>query len=433
MLKNIKQILKVEFVKNVLIVAGGTAVAQIIYFSMMPFITRIYGPEAYGSLGIFVALLNIIGPIVALSYPISIILPKDNEKANSLIQLSVLISLSFSFLAGVIILLESATISRLLNIDAYILLVLPFTILFSGFFQIAEQLTIRLQQYKVNAKTAVIQALFDNSAKLGVGLVFPASISLIIIQTVGVLLRPLLIFNLLKDDSMKRILTFNLFKIINVAKEYKDFPLFRSPQLFVNSLSLTFPIIFLTIAFGPAVAGFYEISRQSLTTPVNLLGKAVQDVFYPKINDIYNSYGKVTATLTKLVVSLVFLGALPFGSVILFGPELFAFVFGKEWMAAGYYARWIALMSFAMLISRPVISIIPVLKLQGEFLAYEICSTIFRVGSLMIGVFYFKDSVEAIALFSFSSMISYLYLIVYVFLKSKKSDGQRKGMAENTK
>jgi O-antigen/teichoic acid export membrane protein len=65
-------------VRNVTIVASGTAGAQVITMAFAPLITRLYGPEAFGLLGTFVAILGIVTPLAALTYPIAIVLPKSD-------------------------------------------------------------------------------------------------------------------------------------------------------------------------------------------------------------------------------------------------------------------------------------------------------------------------------------------------------------------
>src|SRR5699024_8009724 len=85
---------KKPFVRNVIILASGTAAAQIIAMALSPIITRLYGPEAYGLMGTFMAIVSIVAPIAALTYPIAIVLPKSDQDAKGIIRLSILITTS---------------------------------------------------------------------------------------------------------------------------------------------------------------------------------------------------------------------------------------------------------------------------------------------------------------------------------------------------
>src|SRR5699024_8407489 len=95
----IKNIIKNKFVRNVVIVASGTAGAQVITMLFSPIITRMYGPEVFGLMGTFSAMINIIIPVAALTYPIAIVLPKKHKEAKSIMRLSMLVALIFSLLS----------------------------------------------------------------------------------------------------------------------------------------------------------------------------------------------------------------------------------------------------------------------------------------------------------------------------------------------
>lgn len=71
-----------KFIKSVMVVMSGTIAAQAITLLCAPIITRLYGPEAYGILGVFNAVLNIITPIAALTYPIAIVLSEKKKRCN---------------------------------------------------------------------------------------------------------------------------------------------------------------------------------------------------------------------------------------------------------------------------------------------------------------------------------------------------------------
>jgi len=114
-----------KFINNIIIVASGTALAQIITFGLTPIITRIYGPTSFGVLGTFMAIINILGPVAALTYPIAIILPKKNGEARQIMKLSLFICVIFGIISGLVLLLTFDIIVDLFNLD----LVAPFLFL----------------------------------------------------------------------------------------------------------------------------------------------------------------------------------------------------------------------------------------------------------------------------------------------------------------
>src|SRR5699024_9372101 len=104
----------------------------------------------------------------------------------------------------------------------------------------------------------------------------------------------------------------------------------------------------------------------------------------------------------------------------LFGPELFAFVFGDEWKTAGEYARWISLFSYSTLINRPSVRSMPVLSAQGFHLVFTILRMIMRSIALFIGFILYDSDIIAVALFGIVSFITNIMLLIITIKISDK-------------
>src|SRR5699024_11739829 len=98
-------------------------------------------------------------------------------------------------------------------------------------------------------------------------------------------------------------------------------------ETFLISLSHALPVLMLTSLFSPAAAGFYTIGRTTLELPTRLIGKAVGDVFYPRITEAINNQENPNKLIKKATYSLLFIGVIPFGVVVLFVSQLFNFIF----------------------------------------------------------------------------------------------------------
>lgn len=426
MKKKLRSIKKSKFIRNVLIVMSGTALAQLITFVLMPIITRLYGPDAIGVLGTFTAIVAILGPVASLTYPIAIVLPKNNYQARSVVKLAIFITcVVFALLVIVLIVAQDkiTSIFRLELISNFIFL-LPLFVLLTGISQVMRQWLIRTKQFKITAKTSIYQALFTNLTKIGGGLIYPLSATLIVIQTIGLAFQSTLMYFLSDRSVWKRNERHSFQDIKSAAINHRDFPIFRAPQVFINAVSQGLPIILLASFFGPAVAGFYSLGKQSLDTPVKLIGSAVQDVFYPKVNEDALKRRKITSSILKAVMGLALIGTIPFGIIIIFGPPIFSLVFGVDWYTAGEYARWIAIVAYAMLITRPIIVSIPVLNIQKQFLLVEILGTIGKTGAVVVGANFFGSAIHTVAFFSIASVLMYVYLTFYTLINAIKFDKQ---------
>ena len=146
----------------------------------------------------------------------------------------------------------------------------------------------------------------------------------------------------------------------------------------------------------------------------------VMAVFYPRITDAIRNGEDACKLIVRATAGLAAVGALPFLVVIVAGPFLFSFIFGEKWHTAGVFAQWLSLWLFFQYINKPAVSAIPSLKLQGGLLVYEVFSTGTKVLALWIGFTYFNSEVAAVALFSISGVIAYVWLILWVVRHSRK-------------
>lgn len=404
------------FVRNVMMIVTGTAGAQIIAMAFMPFITRIYGPEAFGLLGTFISVATILMPMAALTYPIAIVLPKHDADAMKLAKLSALIALATSSIAAFILYVFGEEIASLLQAENLILylMFIPLAMLFSGLHQIAEQWAIRLQLYKLSALVALFQSAIVNAAKIGIGLFSPVALVLISIQVFASALHGGLLFWGISKIKRGGTSEGDALTIKKAASKYKDFAIYRAPQVTMNAASVSLPVLMLVFYFGPAFAGFYTLAKTIVGIPSLLLGKAVGDVLYPRISEAANKNEPLYPVVKKATLLLSLVGSIPFLIVIFFGPWLFAIVFGEEWRSAGSYARWLAGWMYITLLSTPAIKALPVLSAQRFHLIHTIVVIFIRVLALFAGYQIFSSDLISVALYSLAGGILNLMLVFWV-------------------
>lgn len=408
-----------------MLVASGTAGAQAITMAFSPLITRIYEPAAFGLLGVFMALVIVFSPISALTYPIAIVLPKKDLVAKGIAKLAFVVAFVLSGIIAVILLFAGDILLRLVgseSISKYMMLI-PLAILFAAMLQITQQWLIRKQQFKLTAKVAVLHSLIVNSVKTGFGLLNPTPILLIVIATLGSALHFVMLLLGIKRNPVAQVhLTSNICrkKISEIAYEYRDFPIYRAPQVFINAVSQSLPILMLASYFGPSAAGFYVIAKTVLELPTALIGKSVADVFYPRISREAHNKENLFELILKATLALFAIGLIPFGIVILFGPEIFSFIFGESWVDAGEYAQWLSLFFLFNFINKPCVAAVPVLKIQKGLLIYEIFSTGIKLLGLLVGFYWFKSDIRAVALFSLFGVIAYTLMIVWILMHARQ-------------
>lgn len=412
------------FVRNVIIMVSGTAGAQIITMLISPLITRMYGPNAFGILGIFTAMTSIITPLVSLTYPIAIVLPEDDHDAKLIYYLSLIVSLFLAILSIIMLLFWGDAVINIFNIEkiASYMWYIPFIILITSFMQINEQWSIRKKQFTISAQASFAQAIIIQVGKVILGIKYPIAAILIFLTSFGDGIKALFLYlHFVKSDlSSKKRITYQDLK--KTALMFSDFPKYRAPEVLLNAISQSLPTLLLATYFSPASVGFYTLTKSVLSMPTILIGKSLGDVFYPEVATAKINGANITNIILKSTLSLALIGLFPFGIVIIFGPQLFEFAFGNGWSQAGEYARWISIWSYFGFINIPSIKVLPILSAQSFHLFMTIIMLIARIVSLMLGYYIFSSDVISIALFSLSGAVLNLILILLT-LKISKSQG----------
>ena len=411
------------FIRDIATLATGTVGAQIITMSLIPIITRQYGPEAYGLMGIFMSVLAVIIPLASLTYPIAIVLPKESSEAIVILKVSLKISLILSAVSLIILILFNKNIAKILNLSSIpnLLYLIPIVIITASTSQVLRQWMIRCKQYKPLSKITFFEPLITYGGMLVVGFFYPVEKVLIyfiasksLINTVLLLLSAIkkndsVLIEFKKKDS-------NLFLVL---KKYRDFPLYRAPQELINTMSQNLPVLLLASLFGPGSAGFYSIARMALSLPTLVIGNAVGDVFYPRISEARNNNENIESLLKRASMLLFFIGLVPFGIVICFGPYLFGLVFGDEWIVSGQYARWLSIWLLFNFANRACFRALPVLSAQGFHLKFTILTLVIRALALFTGLYFFQSDLIAIAIFGVTGAISEILLSVITIRISK--------------
>ena len=412
------------FVRNLAIIASGTAGVQAILIVFSPFVTRIYGPEPFGLLGVFIAFTGLLTPIATLSYSSAIVLPSSKEDAKSLVWLSIYICAVTTLSVGILLMFGGRQLLALTKSDAIssFMLFIPLRMFFSGCYLTTEQWLIRNNFFRIIATFAIINTIIISFMKVGIGLFVPHASTLILISTLGLGLHAAMLYyaSTKVKCSFHATNTISITGLFDNAKRYNDFPFFRMPQLLIRTASESLPIILVASFFGPLSAGYYALSRKIIGIPSTLIGNSIGDVFYPKITKAAQQGRNIYKIVIKATVLMGCLGIIPYGLLILFSPMAFEFVFGSGWQDAGEYARWLSIWLFFLLLSIPCTKVLPVILGLKFHLFFSCISIIVQLSSLIIGFYWYKDDIVAIALFSTSGAVMYFLFVLLVLMKCKR-------------
>lgn len=413
--------------RNILAVASGTAAGQVITFAFSPLITRIYSPETFGVQGVFLSLVSILSPVIALRFPMGIILADDDEEAARLGWLAMCTSFAISILLGVVLLVGREPVLTLLGSESLgpLILFLPLALLCVAAQDVANFRAAREGRFRQVGIVNVVQAFVTSLARVLGGLAAPVAAVLVAVTSIAPGIQAAL---LRLGEGRQRSRGASLYRrqILELVKKYRDFPIYRVPTDVLNSASQSVPVIMLAALFSPAAAGLYTLTRSVLTLPANFIGVAIGNVLYAHYAECNRAAQPLLPILVRWTAGLATLAPIIVG-LAWFAPAAFAFLFGEEWREAGYYARWMSIWVAVGMANAPAVRLAPVIKAQMLLL---VANGLMLVGRIIAIVFAFwseGDALMAVAIFSVFGSVANGLLIVVIMLATSRYDRALRG------
>lgn len=400
-----------RFLRDSVTIATGTGIAQLILILSSPIITRQYGPEAFGVLGIFTSLIAIVSPVATLTYEDAIIVPSSDKEAAQLLVLSLLIGTCSALLfSGVVISYHQIINAFGFKIASFYLFLIPVVVFCDVVSRSLERWLIRAREFNSIQMIEVSRAVATSGSKICLGLIAPTAPVLVALETAGHVFRAALFLiktrNSLPDGNLLSLILHQKYikalSLLALVRKYRDFSIYRAPSILLAAITVGTPTVLLASFFGPSAAGFYALSMRILQMPTVLIAESVGKAFLPRIATAVQQNRNPRSFIVKTTAALACIGAIPFGSIILFGPWLFGMVFGLNWVKAGLYARWLSLPLYVWFISVPCLNAIPVLRLQAQDLVFTAFISGARILMLVLGALLFKNDIVSVALLSLS-------------------------------
>ncbi len=418
---------KKGFLKNVAVLAGGSALGQIISYLVSPLLTRLYTPGDFGVFSVYFSITGICVVASSFRFGLAIPLPKEEKNAINILGLCFVIIPVFSAGVYFFIIFSQNFMSGWIDIPKLLpyLWMIPLSVFFSGLYQALEYWNIRRGNYPSNAKARINLSLATAGAKVFWGAVKSGGPGLLWGDLIGRSWGFIIISISVLKAGLQKIKDITFSGIIFCAKRYWKFPAFSLPGALLTSASNNLPAIFLAKYYGLPAAGWYALSSRILLVPINSVGSAVGQVYLGEgARIIHNDKKRLKSLYFKTVFRLFLVGFIPTLIIMIWGPFLFAVIFGDKWEMAGRFARVLApgfLASFS-------ISWIPNFALLERLDIGGIWTFIYFtliVSAMVISRKTGFDSLTALMALSFVMVFSYLlmfFLHIFVIYKHTKEN-----------
>lgn len=378
----------IEFVRHVTNIITGTIAAQAIALLASPLITRIYSPENFAMLGLYLSIVAIVSKVSSLCYERAIVLPEDETKSYHVIVVSIVILLIVTLVVGLLLAVYDDEISALINNAEFgnWTHVISLGIFFTGLANIGRYYLIRRKCFTSISVSRVIESLLSAGLKILLGFIIGMWAGGLLIGTlVGTMVAVTIISINVFRELNNSVESFSLdTTIMNVISRYRKFPIFASWNAMLNIASLEVVIFILSALFNPVVVGLYSFATRILRQPIVSLSEAVAQVYFGKAASQLASKNMVGPGLKKVILILGASGFLPFLILGLYGDVMVSYIFGNSWYEAGQYIRILSPWFFMLFVLSPVKSIYEVYERQDVRLYFNLTSAILRVSSIFV-------------------------------------------------
>lgn len=409
-------------VRNFTKLLSANVVAQVIGLLVYPILTRLFSPDDFGLLNLFMSIGGVLVVLSTAEYYYAIVLPKDDRDANNVLGVGLLWLLAVTALVAISALF-SGPISALFNAPklASFYWLMPLYVLAIGAWNLLNYWYIRQRKYSSISRYQVSQNLFSAGGKLAFGyggVMSGGMIYAVVIAPLLSLFTSLLRYRKQLSQSLRQITWTD---VRQQAVEYRNFPCFVLPKSLINMLAGQMPVLLLTPFFGSKAVGFLSLALLLGYTPIGTVTRAIYQVMYQStMNRVHHSLpiGDIFRKFIIFTSALV----LPVFAVLWFVlPDLTAWLLGAQWHLSGLYLRWMLPWLFVSLLSCSINYLFDVFMQQKWCLAFEIVLALLRIMGLAIGV-WAGNFLLAVICYSLATVLALLLQIVWMLLQVKRYD-----------
>lgn len=366
---------------------SGTALTLAVSYVAVPILTRLFSPSEFGISDYFVVMVSVLITFASMRYEDAILLPEDDDRARAIFWLAGILALATTVVVAVATFWSSeiAAALRVDEVGPWLWMLAP-ALLLMRFGKLAEVWLSRQKAFRTITGGEVTNKIAMLGTRIGTGLATTLGAGGLIGGFVAGHVASSLYFGaalLRKAPSLLRTRATPA-EIHSVAFRYRRFPLFSTPASLLNAVVSRLPVLLLPVYFGLDVVGLFGRAFAALAVPLSLIGTAVSQVFFVHAAEAHRK-GRIAGLTEAIHARLVMIGLYPTIVLIVAGPELFAFVFGPDWRAAGTYEQYVACWFFLSAVASPLTRLFDVLEHQRTELLISIATSLALTGALIVG------------------------------------------------
>jgi O-antigen/teichoic acid export membrane protein len=398
--------------------AARSITAQVIVLLAGIGAARLYTPVQFGAAASFVAGVGLVGVVSALRYDLAIAVATDEGDAERLLVLSVVMVATTAVVVGTFAIVAGPWLLPAFGVRAAVSdlrFIAPAGIAALGFVGVAVRWATRRRRYALIGRTRIRQAVSQGVAQLGLGVAGLGVWGLALAGLAGscaggvrLATEPLAVIRAYDLRGQRG-------AIWRTARRYRQFPTFSLFATLCHGLATAGVPIVVAALYGLRMAGYLVLAQRVVTIPLRLLGEAISGTYLGDSSLLRRiAPGAVRSRLRQTTAMLAILALVPLAILVVAGPELFSFVFGRRWHVAGELARPLCVLAAAQLVVWPILQTFAVLARLKFQAGLAIAQLALTLGPLLAAHAAGASLTVAVSALSLGGVLAYLLHLIMI-------------------
>ena len=425
MKERIRKIAHSELVRNSAKLLSANVIAQAIGLLVYPILTRLYSPEDFGLLNLFLSIGGVLVLLSTAEYQYAIVLPKKDEDARGLVHICGFLLL---ITTGIVLLSVpfSKPIAHLFNTPelANWYWLMPLFVLAMGLWNILNYWYIRRKVYSRISGYQMGQSILSASGKLGWGTIGYLQGGMILSIVLAPMLSMLISLALAWKKHIRCLFVNPRVRLNALLKRYQNFPIYSLPRSVINMVAGQLPVLLLTPFFGTREIGFWSMAILLAFSPISMITRAIYQVLYQHVTVKVNTKQKITNIFRQFTISVLCITVPCFCVLYFFLPQLCQWLLGNEWSITGEYIRWMLPWLCCNILTSSIGFLYDIFFKQKKALLFEILMAVLRTIGVLCGILT-RNFETAVAGYALGSAIAVLIQYLWLFSLVKHYDQEK--------
>lgn len=400
--------------EHVITVLGGSVAAQALPLLAAPLITRLCTPKDLGAFSVWLGVIAIASVVATLRLENAMILDHGPAEQQTCFSVTAYFATLLALVITIFSLIARAWgIPQSLNMSWFSLLTIGIGMWLTAYMHTILAYATSYRAFRSAALAKVWGAGAIVLVQLGLLFAGLGGQALMAGQIIGLAIGLMAAIHLLSPPRASIAIkpTDSQWKYL---KKHQAFWRFALPANLLGAIGGQLPLFLIGSKHGVLAAGLFALTSRVMAAPASLLAASVLEVFKRESVHEFQALGNCRKAYLHTFKTLFLLGSGPTLFIFVFATDLFAWVFGEPWRAAGEFAQILAPLFFLNFIASPLSYVFNVAGKQKVNLIWQ-----FTLLMMTIAVFSAPLTLKE-SLWGYTIGYSFLY-IIYLFLSYRFS------------